>query len=609
MQRPQTDGLHPAPHSAASLPLPPLGYSPLVTPDRRLLELARQERRRFAAAILLGSLAGLAAIAAAAALARAVAAAAMSGATLAVLAPSLALGLVAVALRAGLGWGSEALALGAAARIRHRLRMRLVRHLAAARPAAGGREQAGELATVVLQGVDALDDGLARYLPQTALAVVVPLAVLSQVLVTDPLSALVLALTAPLIPLFAWLLGRWAALEARRRWRSLGRLGAAALDLIQGLDAVVLLGRARPAVARVTALTEDLRRETMAVLRVAFLSAGALELVATLSTAVLAVAVGLRLLHGRLELAQGLLVLLLAPELFAPLRRLGSSFHAAAGSVAALDRIDQLLALPVAGSPVASPQRPMPCPAPIRLEAVTVRYPPRGDDGMPVTALEELDLTLGPGQLVAVVGPSGAGKSTLAATLLRLVEPAAGRLLAGGVPTAEIDPDVWRAAFAWVPQTPLLLADSLAANLRLARPEADDDSLREACDAVGLGGLLAGLPAGLATSIGERGARLSGGQARRLALARAVLSRASVWVLDEATEGLDPDTAALVDRLLADRPPDRAVLVIAHRLATARLADRVVVLDRGRLVAQGPHEELLGSCGLYAAMVAGGGPV
>lgn len=576
-------------------------------PDRRLLDLARGERSRLGAAVALGGLAGVAAAVAAAALAHAVANAGLHGATLRELVPTIALGVAAVGLRAVLGWGSESLALTASARLRHSLRRRLLAHLVAARSVSVGGTSAGELATVALEGVDALDDVFSRYLPQLALAAVVPLEVAALVLIADPLSALVLALTAPLIPLFAWLLGRWAEVEARRRWQSLTRLGAAALDLIQGLDALVLLGRGRAPVARIAAVTRDLRRETMAVLRVAFLSAGALELVATLSTAVVAVSIGLRLLAARLSLEQGLLVLLLTPEFFGPLRRLGASFHAATSGMAALDRIGELLALPIPAGRVRDAHGTMPPQAEIRLEAVTVQYPPRAAGEPAVTALDAVDLVLGPGELVALVGRSGAGKSTVAATLVRLMEPAHGRLTAAGIPAAAIDPAAWRAAFAWVPQSPLLLADTLAANLRLARPDADDAALRAACAAAGLGELLSQLPDGLATTLGERGARLSGGQVKRVALARAVLAEAPLWVLDEATEGLDPDAAAVIDELLAQRAAERAVLVIAHRLATVRHADRIVVLDGGRVVAQGRHDELLAAGGVYAALVAGGG--
>lgn len=574
---------------------------------RWLRSLARQEAARLGGAVTLGIAAAVAAVVTAGALARALSRAHLDGAGLAELSPVILVGLAAVGARAALSWISDRTAAVASTRIRERLRARLLDHLAAVGPAIAGREQAGELASVVVEGVDALDEYLARALPQVALAAAVPLVVAVAVLVHDPLGALILVGTAPLIPLFTWLLGRWAAVEAGRRWRSLGRLGAAALDLIQGLDALVLLGRSRAPVDRVRELTRRLRHETMAVLRVAFLSGAALELVATLSTAVVAVAVGLRLLSGRLELEAGLLVLLLAPEFFLPLRRAGAAFHAGATATAAAGRIRDVLEIasprPVAvPAPASMPEQPT-----IRLEGVTVRWPGRSPGEPPVTALEGVDLVLAPGETVALVGPSGAGKSTVAAVLLRLVEPAAGRLLADRLPAAGIGPDEWRGAFAWVPQSPVLLEGTVAANLRVARPAASDEDLAAACSAADLDGVLAALPDGLDTPVGERAVRLSGGEARRVALARALLSDAPVVVLDEAAEGLDPDAADALDRTIAALGGRRTVLVIAHRLATARNADRVVMLDRGRVVASGRHVELVSGDGPYAALVAAGG--
>ncbi len=574
---------------------------------RWLRSLARQEALRLGAAISLGIAAAVAAVVTAGALARALSRAHLEGAGLAQLEPVIVVGLAAVVARAALSWLSDRTAAVASARIRERLRARLLAHLAAVGPALAGREQAGELAAVAVEGVDALDEYLARALPQVALAAAVPPVVAVAALSRDPLGALILVGTAPLIPLFTWLLGRWAAVEAGRRWRSLGRLGAAALDLIQGLDALVLLGRSRTPVDRVRELTRQLRRETIAVLRVAFLSGAALELIATLSTALVAVAVGLRLLSGRLELEAGLLVLLLAPEFFLPLRRAGAAFHAGATATAAAGRIRHLLAVPAPHAAATPPDASMPERPTIRLQGVTVRWPGRTPGDPPVTALDALDLELAPGETVALVGPSGAGKSTVAAVLLRLVEPAAGRLLADRLPAPRIGPDDWRGAFAWVPQSPVLLEGTLAANLRVARPAASDDDLVAACSAAGLDGVLAELPDGLDTPVGERAVRLSGGEARRVALARALLADAPVVVLDEAAEGLDPDAADALDRTVAALAGRRTVLVIAHRLATARGADRVVMLDRGRVVAAGRHDELVSGGGPYAALVAAGG--
>jgi len=572
--------------------------------DRRILGVARSHRLTVAGAVALGALGGVVTVAQAWLLARVVAAVFLGGADRGEVAPSLAWLLVAITLRAGLSWGADAAAARAATGVKHDLRCRVVDRLFERGPVAIRSERSGELVTLLGDGVEALDAYVGAYLPQLALAAVIPLTVAAAVLSRDLLSGVVLVLTAPLIPLFMVLIGRAADARARRQWLDLARMSAFFFDTIQGLTTHKVLGRACRQLEVVGAVGEAFRSSSMAVLRIAFLSALTLELVATLSVAVVAVEIGLRLLGGGMDFAAAFFVLLLAPEFYLPMRRLGAAFHAGTAGLAAASRLFELAAEDSSTGPHPEGRRPMPAHPAIALEEVSFAYPAAGPEGgAPRPALERVSLRLAPGETVAVVGPSGAGKSTLALLVLRLLEPDGGRLTADGVDAAEIALASWRRAVSWIPQHPTLFAGSVAANLRLARPEAGEAALEAALAGARFGDLAEQLPGGLASSVGERGATLSGGQARRIALARALLADAPVLVLDEPAGDLDPRLQEELDASLATVLAGRSALVIAHRLPTALAADRIVVLDRGRVVGEGSHRDLLAGCTIYRSLV------
>jgi ATP-binding cassette subfamily C protein CydD len=375
-------------------------------------------------------------------------------------------------------------------------------------------------------------------------------------------SAVIVAVTLPLVPVFGALVGTHTRARTARQWSSLSRLGGHFLDAVAGLPTLRAFGRADAQAATVARMADAHRGATVRTLRVAFLSSLVLELVASLSIALVAVPIGLRLLAGTTDLHTALVVLLLVPEAFLPLRAAGAAFHDSAPGLAAARQVFDVL-----DEPPAVPATPSPRDAGLRLDAVTVRYP-----GQDAPVLVDVSLRVAAGERVALVGPSGAGKSTALAVLLGFVAPESGRAYAGG-------------PIAWVPQRPHLFAASVADNIRLGRPDATPDEVRAAATAALADGFVSALPHGYDTVLGERGAGLSAGQRQRIALARAFLLDAPVLLLDEPTAHLDPDSESAVLRASTHLMAGRTVLVVAHRTALLSHVDRVVRLDGGRVQA------------------------
>ncbi len=576
--------------------------------DKRLLRQARQSRLALALTVGLGFIAGLLTVWQAGAISRVIAQVFLGGRSLAGVAGVLAILLGVILLRAVVTWGAEVSAHAVASRIKLSLRLALLRHIQALGPAYTRSERSGELSAVLNEGVESLDAYFSQYLPQLVLAALTPLTFLVFVFPRDPLSALVLLLTAPLIPLFMALVGGAAKRLTRRQWTLLSRINAYFLDVLQGLTTLKQLGRSRAQVEVIAETSERYRRATMQVLRLTFLSALTLELVATISTAVVAVEIGLRLLYGRLAFEQALFVLLLAPEFYLPLRALGARFHAGMAGVAAAKRIFEILETPAAGgSQPAAVDNPAESAeflqADIRFEAVRFTYPAGR------TVLDGIDLCLPAGQVTALVGPSGGGKSTLADLLLRFAAPTAGRIMLGDTPLAALDPHRWRAQLAWVPQQPHLLHDTVLANIRLGDPQAGLERVVWAAQQAQADDFIRRLPQGYHTPVGERGARLSSGQAQRIALARAFLKDAPLLILDEPSAHLDPGNEAQLTAALQRLLRGRTALIIAHRLNTVAAADRVVVLDRGKIAGVGAPHEFLARDGVFQRLAYAASPV
>ncbi|WP_435193667.1 thiol reductant ABC exporter subunit CydD [Streptomyces sp. NRRL F-5630] len=537
--------------------------------DPRLLRYARATRFFLVAVVGLGVLGALLVVAQAMLIAEVVVGAFQHGRDAGELLRPLLL-LVAVAGGRGLiSWLTETTAHRASAAVKSELRQRVLSKAAALGPDWLEGRRTGSLVNLATRGVDALDDYFSRYLPQLGLAVVVPLAVLARIVTEDWVSAAIIVVTIPLIPVFMILIG-WATQKRMdRQWRLLSRLSGHFLDVVEGLPTLKVFGRAKAQAESIRRITGEYRRATMRTLRIAFLSSFALELLSTLSVALVAVTIGMRLVHGDMDLYVALVVLVLAPEAYLPLRQVGTQYHAAAEGLAAAEEVFEVLETEerTAGDADAPEGE-------LLIENLTVRYP-----GRTAPALERVSLRVRPGETVALVGPSGAGKSTLLQAVLGFARPDTGRVTVGGTDLAEIDPASWHARIAWVPQRPALFAGTLAENVLLARPDATEaEVVRALCDA-GAWDFVRELPEGVRTVLGEDGAGLSAGQRQRLALARAFLADRPVLLLDEPTAALDGATEAGVVEAVGRLAAGRTVLLVVHRPALLAVADRVVRIE------------------------------
>jgi thiol reductant ABC exporter CydD subunit len=540
--------------------------------DRRLLTYARATTAALAAAVALGLVTAGLAIAQAFLLAGLVTDAFLGGRSLAQLAGGIALLALVLIARACVSWAQEAAAYHASASVKSTLRHLVLERAAALGPRWASETRMGEVVALVTRGLDALDAYFARYLPQLVLAVIVPVAVVASMAAADVIAALTVALTVPLIPVFMVLIGRSTEVRRRRRWRVLARLAAHFLDVVTGLPTLRAFDLSRVQLGALARATDEYRRETLATLRVAFLSAFALELGATLSVALVAVGVGLRLVAGDLDLRTGLFVLILAPEAYLPLRQLGAQFHASEEGLGAAAAAFEIIEAPpgVVGGGRAVPDL---AGSRLRVEGVRVIHP-----GRERPAPDGISFEVWRGEVVVLTGPSGCGKSTLLQAVLGLLPTDAGAVQVverGGatVDVAGLDGDAWRRRIAWVPQAPFMIPGTVADNVRLVAPGASDREVAAALVSVGLDADLQG------SLLGEHGTGLSSGQRRRVAVARALLRDSDYLLLDEPTAGLDEASEALVlqaVRAAADRGV--GVLLVAHRPGAIAMADRMVAI-------------------------------
>jgi len=543
--------------------------------DQRLLRRARAARFLLAADVLLGVVAAGLLLVQATLIARIVTRA-FEGASLGAVSTELALLALAFAMRGLVAWGFEATGRRAASSVLSELRLALVERRLRGQPAALDGVEGGELAAAAVQGVDGLEAYFGRYLPQVVLAVIVPVAVLGWVGAIDLESALLMLLTLPLVPIFMWLIGRYTEERTREHWLALRLLSTHFLDVVRGLATLRAFNRSRAQATTIDRVGERYRRAAMGTLRLSFLSGSVLELAATLGVALVAVTVGVRLVGGGLGLEAGLTILLLAPELYAPLRQLAAQFHASADGLAVAERMLELLDAPPAVGGGGRLVPPSPAEWPVRFERISFSYPSRAQ-----RVLDRLDLELQPGETVALVGASGTGKSTVASLLLRFAEPDAGRITVGGLDLAECRTELWRSMVAWVPQRPTMFRGTVAENIGLGVRGASQQRIRDAAMLAGADRFVRALPFGYETAIGDGGRPLSAGERRRIALARAFLRDAPLVILDEPTADLDRTSADVVAEAVERLRVERTVLVIAHRPELVQRADRVVSLDVG----------------------------
>jgi len=500
-----------------------------------------------------------------------------------------------IIIRVLLAYTTEQLAFQAAANIKLKLRTRLLHKLQQLGPAYLSGERSGELSTTLTDGIEALDSYYARYLPAMSLAVWIPLAILIFVFPVDWQSGLVMLLTAPLIPFFMVLIGRGAERLNQKQWKQLARLGGHFLDIIQGLTTLKLFNASQREARMIERISEDYRHATMKVLRLAFLSSLALEFFATVSIAVVAVLIGFRLLFGEMTFLHGFFVLLLAPEFYLPLRSLGTHYHGRMDAIASSERIIEILDAPLPDTAERS--------LVLKEETLDIRFDQLSFDYDDRPALNDTSFEIRSGERVALVGPSGSGKTTLINLLLGFIAADSGRILINGQNLDHIDLAWWRQQIAWIPQSPRLFHGTVADNVSLGMPYAAQDLIIDALEKAQAMEFVDKLPQGIDTCVGEGGHGLSGGQVQRLALARAFLRDARLLILDEPTAHLDSHSEALIQRAIEELSSGRSVLTIAHRLNTIEQADRIVVLDHGRVTQQGRHQQLLDEPGLYSEML------
>ncbi|MCE1253249.1 MAG: thiol reductant ABC exporter subunit CydD [Anaerolineae bacterium] len=517
--------------------------------------------------------------------------------------PLLYLMLGVVVFRVLFIWIGESSAAFLAARIKSSLREMLVRHIQKLGPSYVQGESTGGLTAAALQGVEQLDGFYSQYLPQLIIAAVLPIVIVLVVFPIDWLTALVFILTAPLIPLFMILVGKTSEKLTRRQFNALKKMSGFFLDTLQGITTLKLLNRGDDTLKKINTVSETYRQNTMDVLRLTFLSALVLEWLATLSVAVVAVEIGIRLLYARMSFEQAFFVLIIAPEFYLPLRMLGLRFHASANGVAAANKIFEVLNTPAPIFPELSNNKngnssELLAPFVIGFKNVNYQYA-----GRSLSAVNNVSFELISGGFNALVGVSGAGTSTIVNLLMGFIKPESGKIFINDRDLNDIPIEDWRSNLAWVPQRPYIFNDSIAANISLAKKNATMDEISQAVHLAHLDDLINSLPDGLHSRVGENGAKISGGQAQRIALARAFLKNAPVIILDEPTSHLDLELESFMNETLQQLCQNRTVLTIAHRLSTIVSADQILVLNNGTLVECGRHQDLMKQKQYYTGLV------
>lgn len=573
--------------------------------NRRLMAMLRTTGAIFPLAVLFGFLAGGLVVLQSLVLSKTINQVFLQKQTLEAVTPFLRLFLLIILVRVLFTLLNETFAGWVASKIKSNLRGQLMDKINRLGPAYLRTQRSGELVTTALQGLDALDAYFSQYLPQVLLSAMLPLTILLVVFPLDLLTGVVFLVTAPLIPYFMALVGRTSEAETKKQWTALSRMGADFLDTLQGLTTLKTLGRSQTRASHLEVVSDRYRVATMNVLRITFLSALVLELLATISTAVVAVEIGLRLLYGKIIFEQAFFILLIAPEFYLPMRNLGMRYHAGMTGVTAAGHIFALLDQPepsrleVANLSAEPPD--LSKPFQLQLQGVGFQYENRS-----AHSLQAVNCNFDSGKKYALIGRSGAGKSTLMQLLMRYLLPTEGQILLNGQDVQTWPVEMWRKQIAWVPQKPMLFNTTLFENIRLQDESISEEQVWQAVRLAALEPLVKQLPKGLHTSLGEWGSRLSGGEGQRVALARAFLKNAPLILMDEPTAHLDPELESSLDAATKTLLEQRTVITIAHRYSTIAHVDEVIVLDGGSISRMGAPEAVLSGHGDIAGLFRAG---
>jgi ATP-binding cassette, subfamily C, bacterial CydD len=501
----------------------------------------------------------------------------------------------AIIVRALLIWVRERIAQQKAVVIKSGLRLRLFDHLIKQGAVFSRERKTGELVNTLTDGAGKLEDYFTRYIPSIIHIAVLPAVIIAFAIYTDWLSGLIMLLTAPLILFFMWLIGTWAKSLTSRQWKEMSAMSAHFLDVLQGIKTLKVFNRNHAEAAAVAEVSNNFRAITMQVLKVAFLSGMVLELAASISIAMVALQVGIRLIEGMMGYQMGLFVLLLTPEFYLPFRSLGQHHHTGMEGASAAEKIFEMLD--------SDPQR-IKSQTEVSLNVERLRvafaevdfyYPNAAQP-----ALHRISCSIEPGKLTAVVGRTGAGKTTFSQLLMGALKPASGQILFNGISLDQIHEDELNRIIACVPQHPYFFNLTVLENLLMADAKATPEQVEEACIKAGAHAFITQLPQGYHTQLSENAARLSGGEKQRLAIARAFLKNAPLLILDEPTSNLDPESEELIARATAELVKNRTTLIIAHRLKTIFRAGKILVFENGQIAETGNHDSLIAREGIYA---------